>query len=167
MDLPLDSDLSGTDLSTRVTSKLTSEPAGKQSELDMDSKASDLPELSIFVEEGELSNHDQDLTATDPDQTLSEEQTYGETMRGIWLFMGWSHIPEIDTAAANSDDNPFAGPKLQLAGKLLVFMPTDEWLCKKLSKVSVTLVEGNLSHCSEVGGHLKDQFIRPAKSQSW
>ena len=38
---------------------------------DSDSDASDRPKLSIFVEEGELSNHDQDITA----KTLSEEQT--------------------------------------------------------------------------------------------
>ena len=40
--------------------------------------------------------------------------------------MGWSHIPDMDTATSNSDDNPFAGPKLQPAGKVLVCMPTNE-----------------------------------------
>ena len=129
---------------------------------DFDSEASDRPELSIFV--GELSGHDQDLTATD--QTLSEEQTYPETMRGIRSFMGWAHIPDMDTAAANSDDNPFAGSKLQPARKVSVCMPTDQWLCKKISKLNVTLVEGYPSCNSEVSGLLKDQFIRPAKSQS-
>ena len=39
--------------------------------------------------------------------------------------MGWSHIPNMDTAALNSDNNPFAGgPKLQPAGNVFVCMPT-------------------------------------------
>ena len=58
VDRPPASDLSGTDPPppppTQVTSKLTSEPARKQSVSDMDtdsdSEASDRPELSIFVE---------------------------------------------------------------------------------------------------------------------
>ena len=40
---------------------------------DSDSEFSDRPELSIFIEEGELSNDDQDVTTTDQGQTLSEE----------------------------------------------------------------------------------------------
>ena len=52
MGRPPTSDLSGTDLPTRVTSKSTSEPARKQSKSDMDtdsdSEAFDQPELSIF-----------------------------------------------------------------------------------------------------------------------
>ena len=47
-------------------------------------------------------------------------------MTGIRSFIGWSHIPDMDTAASISDDNPFAGPKLQPTGKGLVCMPTDE-----------------------------------------
>ena len=44
-------------------------------------------------------------------------------------------------------------------------MPTDEWLCKKMGKLNLTLVEGYPSRSSEAGGLLKDQFIRPARSQ--
>ena len=51
--------------------------------------------LWIYVEEGELSD-DQDTTITDPNQSLSEEQSYRETMRGIRSFMEWTHIPYID-----------------------------------------------------------------------
>ena len=118
------------------------------------------------MEEGELSDQDPDAPATDPDQTLSEEQNYRETMRGIRSFMGWTHIPDMDSAAATSDDNPFAGPKAQLMGKVSVKMPTDEWLCRKMGKLNLTLVEGYPSCSSEAGGLLKDQFVRPARSQS-
>ena len=80
-----------------------------------DTDFSDRPPVDIFVKEGELSDQDPNVTATDPDQTHSDEQNYRETMRGIRSFMGWSHIPDMDTATSTSDDNPFAGPKAQPA----------------------------------------------------
>ena len=73
-----------------------------------------------------MSDQDLDGTATDPDQTLSEEQTYRETMRGIWSYMGWSHVPDMDTTTSTAEDNPFAGPRLQPADKVSVKMATDE-----------------------------------------
>ena len=77
---------------------------------DAESELSGRPPVDIYVEEGELSDQDQDVTITDPDQSLSEEQTYRETMRGIRSYMGWSYIPDMDISAANSEDNPFIGP---------------------------------------------------------
>ena len=66
---------------------MSSAPAGRQStssmNTDSDTDFSDRPLVDIFVEEGELSDQDPDVTAIDPNQTLSEEQTYRETMRGI------------------------------------------------------------------------------------
>ena len=44
-----------------------------------------------------------------------------------------------------------------------VCMPSDEWLCNKLKKL--TLMEGYPSSSSEARGLLKDQFIRPPKLQ--
>ena len=101
---------------------------------------SDRPPVDLYVEEGELSD-EQDVTATEPDQSPSAEQTYRETMRGIRSYMGWSTIPDIDSSAAASDDNPFSGPKAPVPGKVSVTMPTEDWLCKKLSKLNVTLTE--------------------------
>ena len=123
---------------------------------DSDSELSDRPPVDIFVEEGELSDQDPDVTATDPDQTLSEEQNYRETMRGIRSFMGWKHITDMDTAAGTSDDNPFAGPKTQPTGKVSVNVLTDELLCRKMGKLNLTLVEGYPSRSSEAGALLKD-----------
>ena len=45
-------------------------------------------------------------------------------------------------------------------------MPTEDWLCKKIAKLNLTLVEGYPSRSSEAGGLLTDQFLRTAKSQS-
>ena len=126
---------------------------------------SDQPPVDLYAEEGELSE-DPDCTTVEPDQTISEEQTYRETMSGIRSYMGWSNIPELDSATTGSDDNPFSGPKSSTPGKVSVHMPTKEWLCKKLSKLNVTLVEGYPSRSSEAGGLMMDQFLRPAKSQA-
>ena len=80
--------------------------------------------------------------------------------------MGWTHIPDMDTATATTDDNPFAGPKTQPTGNVSVSMPTDEWLYRKMGKLNPTLVEGYPSRSSEAGGLLKDQFVRPTRSQA-
>ena len=78
--------------------------------------------------------------------------------------MGWGHIPEVDTTASKSEDNPFAGPKAQPTGKISVSIPTDEWLCNKMGKLNLTLTEGYPSRSSEAGGLLKDQFVCAPKS---
>ena len=46
-----------------------------------------------------------------------------------------------------------------------VNLPTDEWLCRKMSKLNITLVQGYPTRTSEAGGLLRDQFVRPPKSQ--
>ena len=163
------SDLSGTDPpAIQVTSKLTSAPARDQSPSSMDtgsdSDSSDRPPVDLFVEEGELSDPDQDPT-TDPDQILSEEQNYRETLRGIRSYMGWTQIPDIESTASTGDDNPFAEPHSQPVGKVSVRLPTDDWLCNKMAKLNITLVEGYPSRSSEAEGLLRDQFVRPPKSQ--
>ena len=71
-------------------------------------------------------------------------------MRGICSYMGWTHVPDMDSSNP-SDDNPFAGPKAPAPSKVSVQMPTEDWLCKKLSKLNVTLVEGYASRTSEAG----------------
>ena len=142
------SDLSGTGSPAlhQVTSKSTSAPAMDQSvssmDTDSDSDLSDQPPVDIFVEEGKLSDQDPDM-ATDPDQTLSEDQTYRETLRGIRSYMGWTHIPDMESTTSTGDDNPFAGPKSLPAGK-----------------VSVCFIRYP-SRSSEAGGLLRDQFVRP------
>ena len=102
----------------------------------------------------------------EPDQMPSEEHTYRETMKGIRAYVGWSGIPDLDSANTASDDNPFSGPKAATPGKVSVQMPTEDWLCKKISKLNLTLVEGYPSRSSEAGGLLMDQFLRTAKSHS-
>ena len=63
--------------------------------------------------------------------------------------MGWTHIPEVDSALSSADDNPFAAPKQQPAGKTSVNLPTDDWLCRKMDRLNLTLVQGYPSRSSE------------------
>ena len=133
------------------------------SDSDSDS-SSDQPLLDILPEEGELSD-DQEGNMSDQEQSLSEEQSYRETMRGIRSFMGWDHIPDIDSGTTTSEDNPFAGPKPHAPGKVSINLPTDEWLCRKMAKLNITLAQGYPTRTSEAGALQRDQFIRPPKSQ--
>ena len=127
-----------------------------------DSEGSDQPPITLFVDEGDLSD-DQDFVESD--QPNSEEQTYRETMSGIRSFMGWSHVPDMESSNP-SDDNPFAGPKVPVPNKVSVHMPTEEWLCKRLNRLNVTLVEGYPSRTAEAGHLTMDSFIKPARSQN-
>ena len=87
-------------------------------------------------------------------------------MKGIRSYVGWSDIPDLDSANTASDDNPFSGTKTVTPGKVSVQMPTEDWLCKKIAKLNLPLVEGYPSRSSEAGGLLMVQFLRTAKSQS-
>ena len=130
-------------------------------ESDTESQASDLPPVELFAEEGYLS---EDQEVFDSDIPNSEEQTYRET-RGIRSFMSWSHIPDLDISNP-SDDNPFAGPKAPAPSKISVQMPTEDWLCRKLAKLNLTMTEGYPSRTTEAGSLPMDHFLRPPKSQT-
>ena len=103
----------------------------KESLSSSDSDSDSPPPPDILPEKGELLD-DQEANLSDQEQSLSEEQSYRETMRGIRSFMGWNHIPDTDSGATTSEDNPFAGPKLHTPGKTSVNLPTDKWLCRKM-----------------------------------
>ena len=126
---------------------------------------SDNPPLDLYTEEGELSE-DPDQPGTGPGPTSVRRAELQDTMQGIRSFMGWSHIPELENTASTSDDNPFAGPKTVTLGKVSVKMPTEDWLCRKLARLNLTLVEGYPSRGSEASGLAKDVFLRPARTQS-
>ena len=100
--------------------------------------------------------HDQsDLPETTTDQDLSEDANYRETIRG-----NYHHIPDYDNSAASMDDNPFAGSRVNRTGKVSVRLPVDEWLCRKMEKLNLTVAEGYPSSNSENSGLLRDQFVR-------
>ena len=123
------------------------------SDSDSDS-SSDQTLLDILPEEGELSD-ELEANFSDQEQSLSEEQSYRETMRGIRSYMGWDHIPDIDSGTTTSEDNPFAGPKPHAPGKVSINLPTDEWLCRKMAKLNITL-----TYCPGVAQH--DMVLGPS-----
>ena len=43
-------------------------------------------------------------------------------------------------------------------GKVSVKVPVDEWLCKKMEQLSITVQEGYPSRTSETAGLARDQF---------
>ena len=89
-----------------------------------------------------------------------------ETMRGIRSFMGWHKIPEFETVSS-SDDNPFAGARVQPTGKVSVKLPVDDWLCRKMGKLNLTITEGYPARNIDTAGLLKDQFIKPPRFSRW
>ena len=55
--------------------------------------------------------------------------------------MGWTHIPDMDTHSSSAEDNLFAAPKQQPVVKVSVFLPTDNWLCRKMDGLNLTFTQ--------------------------
>ena len=126
---------------------------------------------SSLADEGEVS----DMESTGPDreelldvdQELTAEETYQETLRGVRSFMAWNDIPEFDSSSSSQDDNPFIGSKSSHTSKVSVKVPVDEWLCRKMEKLNITVQEGYPSRTSENAGLSRDQFVKPPKTLKW
>ena len=80
--------------------------------------------------------------------------------------MGWHKIPEFDSVSS-SDDNPFAGSRVQPTGKVSVKLPVDDWVCRKMEKLNRTITEGYPSRNTETAGLFRDQFVKPPRSSRW
>ena len=65
------------------------------------------------------------------------------------------------------DDNPFAGSRVKTTGKVSVRLPVDEWLCRKMEKLNLTVAEGYPSSNSENSGLLRDQFLKTPHTSKW
>ena len=101
------------------------------------------------------------------DQELSEESTYTqETIRGVRSFMGWHQIPKFDSVSS-ADNNPFAGSRAPPTGKVSVKLPVDDWLCRKMEKLNITVPEGYPSKSTEPAGLLRDQFVKTPRLFKW
>ena len=141
---PVDRSLSTNQPSTDPVTKPSASTSGvelnyRPSDSDMDTDSvtdtESLPFVMGHTEEGNLSDIERDISLTDADQALSEEQNYREIMRGIRSFIGWSHIPDLDFVLSSSEDNSCAAPKQQPTGKISVNLLTDDWLCRKMDRL--------------------------------
>ena len=86
---------------------LTTQHSDIEMDTDSDGDPVHLP-ASVF---GGLSDPDHNLTATETDLALSEQQSYRETVLGIRSFMVWRHIPDMDKSSSSADGNLFTAPK--------------------------------------------------------
>ena len=135
----LPSGTSDADLSPEqtLTGRVVQSSSGSDSEDDQHSVTGSL--LEGNYRDG---SPDRDLTRDESaDQEVSEEANYRETIRGVRSFMGWHKVPEFESVSS-SDDNPFGGSRVQPTGKVSVKLPVDDWLCKKMDKLNLTITEG-------------------------
>ena len=103
---------------------------------------------------------DKEPCRDDPETEPTEEANYRETMRGVRSFMNWHRVPEFETVSSAADDNPFAGTRVQPTSKVSVKLPVDDWLCRKMSSLNLTIKEGYPTRNSDNTGLLRDQFIK-------
>ena len=80
--------------------------------------------------------------------------------------MGWHQMPEFDSVSSASN-NPFAGSRAPPTGKVSVKLPVDDWLCRKMEKLNLTVAEGYPSRSTKPAGLLRDQFVKTPRSFKW
>ena len=56
---------------------------------------------------------------------------------------------------------------VQPTGKVSVKLPVDDWLCRKMGKLNLTIIEGYPARNTDTAGLLKEQFIKPPRSSRW
>ena len=61
---------------------------------------------------------------------------------------------------------PFAALRQQPVGKVSVNLPTDDWVCRKMDGLNLTLKQGYPSRSSKAGDLQRDQFVKHNKSQT-
>ena len=81
--------------------------------------------------------------------------------------MNWHRVPEFETVSTTADDNPFDGARAQPNGKFSVKLPVDEWLCRKMSSLNLTIREGYPTRNTDNTGLLRDQFIKTPRPSRW
>ena len=79
------------------------------------------------ISEGELVTGSDTEFPLDQDNIQTEDQSSRETVRGVGSYMGWDFIPDLESSATSSSDNPWAGGHPQPVGKVSVAFPAEEW----------------------------------------
>ena len=82
------------------------------------------------ISEGELITSSDTKLPLDQENIQTEDQSYRDTVRGVRSYMGWNFIPDLESSAASSSDNPWAGSRPQPVDNFFVAFPAEEWLCK-------------------------------------
>ena len=81
--------------------------------------------------------------------------------------MGWTDNPDVDSAMSSAEDNPFPAPKQQPVGKISVNLPTDDRLCRKMDRLSLTLVNKDIQQeALRTAVYRRTSVVKLAKSQA-
>ena len=123
-------------LTSKRTVAATTGVSDTEDELDSE------PESAAVLSDQEVLSNREPAKDDKPDQEFSEEANYRDTMRGVRSFMGWHQIPDFDSSSSSLDNNPFASSQTQPTRKVSIKFPADDWLCRKLEKLNVTIAEG-------------------------
>ena len=145
-------------LTSKRTVAATTGVSGTEDELDSE------PESPAVLSDQEVLSDRDPAKDDELDQELSEVANYRGTMRGVRSFMGLHQIPDFDSSSSSLDDNPFAGSQTQPTGKVSIKLQADDWLCRKLEKLNVTIAEGYLSWNAETAGLLRDQIVKTPRT---
>ena len=103
-------------------------------------------------------HRDRSPARDEAEQEPTEEASYRETIRGVRSF---------ETVSSAADDNFFVGARVLPTGKVSVKLPVDDWLCRKMSKLNLTITEGYPTRNTDNSGLLRDQFVKPPRTSRW
>ena len=67
---------------------------------------------------------------------------------------------------SSADDNPFAGSRVQQTGKVSVKLWVDDWMCRRMEKLNLTVLKATLPE-AETAGLLRDQFVKTPSLSRW
>ena len=117
---------------------------------------------------GSLSEPEDLLSDTTEKTELTEDMNYRETIHSVRSFMGWHHVLtfESDFTEPDKSNNPWKGKNPKRPTRVSVAMPPDDWLCQKLERLNLTVVEGYPCRAQDSTGLKKHQFVKVPKSQS-
>ena len=123
-------------------------------------------ELCSEPESLDVTSDQEILSITDPvmedelDQEVSAKANCREIMRWVHSFMGLHQIPDFDSSSSSLELNAFAGSRAQSTRK-------DDWLCRKLEKLNVTIAAGYPFRKAETALLLRDQFVKMPRTCQW
>ena len=85
-----------------------------------------LPPTVLLEGEGEVSDQEAGVPTQEPDQQLSEEQNYRETVSCVRSYMSWKQVLEFESVSSSAEDNPSVCPRSQQTSKISSKLPTDD-----------------------------------------
>ena len=114
-------------------------------------------------------SHLQEMMPTHLPVNLTSRSQKSKTMERLseGLAVLWAGLQSLiwNPHHLFADDNPWVCQRAQPTGKISVNLPLEDWLCKNLEKLNLTLVEGYPCRSSDIGCLQRDYFVKNAQSQ--